>query len=141
MKRLTALVKPRAVDAVKDYFKSMGYPVLKMAYIRYDQQGASRSVFWRGEEYIVDLISHAKVEVILIDEDVDEVTGAIDNLLYEKNGNNNGEHEYALRLKSKVVQEDIATEKGRWVRMQPKEELKIDEQSEEKLLEITDVYA
>lgn len=140
MKRLTALVKPRAVDAVKDYFKLMGYPVLKMAYIRYDQQGASRSVFWRGEEYAVDLISHAKIEVILIEEDVDEVIGAIDSLLYEKNGNN-GEYEYALRLKSKVVQEDIATEKGRWVRMQPKEELKIGELSEEKLLEITDVYA
>ena len=36
----------------------------------------TRPVFWRGEEYIVDLISHAKVEVILVDEDVDEVIGA-----------------------------------------------------------------
>lgn len=139
MKRLTALVKPRTVDAVKDYFKSMGYPVLKMVYIKDDQQGATRSLFWRGEEYIVDLISHAKIEVILIDEDIDEVIGAIDNLLYEKDGNNRG-HEYALRLKSEVIQEGITTEKGRWVRMQPKEELKIDERPEEKLLEVTDVY-
>ena len=140
MKRLTALVKPRTVDAVKDYFKSMGYPVLKMAYIRDDRQSETRPVFWRGEEYIVDLISHAKVEVILVDEDVDEVIGAIDNLLYGKNGNS-GEYEYALRLKSEIIQEGIATEKGRWVRMQPKEELQIAERPVEKSLEVTEVYA
>lgn len=140
MKRLTALVKPRTVDAVKDYFKSIGYPVLKMAYIRDDRQNETRPVFWRGEEYIVDLISHAKVEVILVDEDVDEVIGAIDNLLYEKNGNS-GEYEYALQLKSKIIQEGITTEKGRWVRMQPKEELQIAERPVEKALEVTEVYA
>lgn len=138
MKRLTALVKPRAVDVVKDYFKSMGYPTLKIAYIRDDQQGATRSIFWRNDEYTVDLISHAKIEVILIDEDVDEVTGAIDNLLYEK-GESNKEYEYTLRLKSGATQEDIT--KGRWVRMQPKEEVKIDEMPGEKRLEIIDVYA
>lgn len=140
MKRLTALVKPRTVDAVKDYFKSIGYPVLKMAYIRDDRQSATRSVFWRDEEYIVDLISHAKVEVILVDEDVDEVIGTIDNLLYGKNGNS-GEYEYALQLKSEIIQEGITTEKGRWVRMQPKEGLQIAERPVEKSLELTEVYA
>lgn len=140
MKRVTALVKPRTVDAAKNYFKLMGYPVLKIAYIRDDQQGAARTVFWRGEEYVVDLISHAKIEVILIDEDVDDVVSNIDNLLYEKDGNN-GEYEYALRLKSEVIQEGVTTEKGRWVRMQPKEELNINEISEKKPLEVTDVYA
>ncbi len=139
MKRLTALVKPRSVDAIKDYFKSMGYPVLKIAYIRDDRQGATRSFFWRDEEYIVDLISHAKIEVILIDEDVDEVTGNIESLLYEKDGIS-GEYEYTLRLKSEVVQGEIAKGKGRWVKMQPKEEIKVDEMSEEKLLEVTDVH-
>ncbi|MCF6159283.1 MAG: hypothetical protein E3K32_12125 [wastewater metagenome] len=140
MKRVTALVKPRTVYAAKNYFKLMGYPVLKIAYIRDGQQSAARTVFWRGEEYVVDLISHAKIEVILIDEDVDEVVSNIDNLLYEKDGNN-GEYEYALRLKSEVIQEGVTTEKGRWVRMQPKEELNIDEIPEKKPLEVTDVYA
>lgn len=140
MKRLTALVKPRTVDAVKDYFKSMGYPVLKIGYIRNDQQNKTRSVFWRGEEYVVDLLSHAKVEVILTDEDVNEVIEDIDNLLYEKNGNR-GEYEYALRLKSAIIQEGIAAEKGRWVRMQPKEKLQIAEIPLEKSLEVTEVYA
>ena len=140
MKRLTALVKPRTVDALKDYFKAMGYPVLKIAHIRDDRQSATRSVFWRGVEYIVDLISHAKVEVILADEDVDEVIGAIDNLLYGKNGSK-GEYEYALRLKSEIIQNGITTEKGRWVRMQPKEELQIAERPVEKSLEVAEVYA
>ena len=45
MKRLTALVKPRTVDAVKDYFKAMGYPVLKMAYIGDARQNKNSACF------------------------------------------------------------------------------------------------
>lgn len=140
MKRLTALVKPRAIDVLKDYFKAMGYPVLKMTCIRDSRQSATRSVFWRGEEYIVDLISHTKIEVVLIDEDVDVVIGDMDNLLYGKNENGE-EYEYTLRLKSEIIQNGIATEKGRWVKMQPKEEIHIAERSIEKSLEVTEVYA
>lgn len=140
MKRVTALVKPRAVDALKDYFRAMGYPVLKITQIRDDRQSVDQTVFWRGEEYIVDLISHAKVEVILADDDVDEVVGSIDDFLYGKNGNR-GEYEYALSLKSGLIQEGAAAEKGRWVKMQPKKELQIVEKPEEKFLEVTEVYA
>src|SRR3989339_789564 len=50
MKRVTAYVKPMAVDTLGDYFDKIGYPVLKMC-IKDRNQVAARSIFWRNYEY------------------------------------------------------------------------------------------
>lgn len=120
MKKLTAFIKSRRVDTVRDHLRAMGYPVIKMAYIKDNWQDATRSIFWRDEEYIVDLITNVNIEVILKERDVEEAVRYISKFLYEKDGDNGG-YEYALRLKSGIIKEDVVT-KGRWVKMQPRQE-------------------
>lgn len=132
MKRLTAHIKPMTVDTVEDYFRRLGYPVLKMC-IKDNCQTTNRSIFWRGEEYIVDLIRNVKMEVLLEEKHVDEAVQNISNFLYEKD-ENNCEYEYALRLK-------LTTEKGRWVSMEPRHRPEKNSMvKESETLEVVDAY-
>lgn len=124
MKKVTAFVKPMGVHVLEDYFEKIGYPVLKMC-IKDHSQVATRSIFWRDDEYIVDLIKNVKIEVVLDEVVVDEAVQNISKFLYEEDGNS--EYEYALRLKSSLIKKNIITEEGRWVSMPPRQERAITE--------------
>lgn len=141
MKRVTAFIKPMAVDILGDYFDKIGYPVLKMC-IKDHNQVAARSIFWRDDEYIVDLIKNVKIEVVLEENVVDEAVQNISKYLYEEDGNN-FEYEYTFRLKSSMVKKNIITEDGRWVSLPPKQERVIPEEEPVtqrlEVLEIVDV--
>lgn len=142
MKRVTAFVKPMAVHILEDYFEKIGYPVLKMC-IKDHSQVAARSIFWRDEEYVVDLIKNVKIEVILDEKVVDEAVQNISKFLYEEDGNN-CEYEYALRLKSSMIKKNITTEDGRWASLPTKQERVIPEEEAVakrlEVLEIVDVF-
>lgn len=119
MKRVTAFIKPMAVHELEDYFEKIGYPVLRMC-IKDHSQVKARSIFWRDEEYIVELIKNVKIEVILEENVVDEAVQNISKFLYEDDGNN-CEYDYALRLKSSIIKKNLITKDGRWVVMPPKQ--------------------
>lgn len=137
MKRVTAFIKPMAVDILGDYFDRIGYPVLKMC-IKDHSQVATRSIFWRDDEYIVDLIKNVRIEVVLEENVVDEAVQHISKFLYEKDGNN--EYEFALRLKSSMVKKNIMTEDGRWTSLAPRQEQVItEEEPVAKQLEVLEI--
>ncbi len=137
MKRVTAFIKPMAVDILGDYFDRIGYPVLKMC-IKDHSQVATRSIFWRDDEYIVDLIKNVRIEVVLEENVVDEAVQYISKFLYEKDGNN--EYEFALRLKSSMVKKNIMTEDGRWTSLASRQEQVItEEEPVAKQLEVLEI--
>ena len=141
MKRVTAFVKPMSMHILEDYFERIGYPVLKMC-IKDDSQVAARSIFWRDEEYIVDVIKNIKIEVVLEENVVEDAVQNISKYLYEEDGSN-CKYDYALRLKSSMVKKNIMTEDGRWVSLPPKQKRVIQEEERfeqrQEVLEITDV--
>ena len=137
MKRVTAYVKPMAVDTLGDYFDKIGYPVLKMC-IKDRNQVAARSIFWRDDEYIVDLIKNVKIEVVLEEDVVNEAVQYISKFLYEDG--NNYEYEYVFRLKSSMVKKNIMTEDGRWTSLAPRQEQVItEEEFAAKQLEVLEI--
>ncbi|KHE92250.1 MAG: hypothetical protein K8F52_10365 [Candidatus Scalindua rubra] len=141
MKKITALIKPMALDGLEDYFERIGYPVLKLC-TKDDRQLAARTIFWRDEEYIVDLIKNVKIEVVLEEDVVEDAVQNISKHLYEKDGKGN-KFEYALRLKSSMVKDNIITEAGRWVSL-PQKRVRAAQEEEhvvpqQEVLEIMDV--
>ncbi|GJQ48406.1 nitrogen regulatory protein P-II-like protein [Candidatus Kuenenia stuttgartiensis] len=120
MKKISAFIKPGAVQILENYFGEIGHPVIK-TYIKDQDQIATRSVFWRDDEYVVDIIKNVKIEVVLEENAVDDALRNISRFLHEEDGNN-CEYEYALRLKSGIIKKDIITEDGRWVSLTPKQE-------------------
>ncbi|GAX59157.1 nitrogen regulatory protein PII [Candidatus Scalindua japonica] len=141
MKRVTAFIKPMALEILEDYFGKIGYPVLKMC-INDDTQVANRTLFWRDEEYLVDLIKNVKIEVILDENVVEEAVQNISKHLYKEDCND-CQYEYALRLKSSMVRDNIITKDGRWVSLPQRQEQLIQEQGpvaqQQEVLEIMDV--
>lgn len=141
MKKISAFIKPGAVQILENYFGERGHPVIK-TYIKDQDQIATRSVFWRDDEYVVDVIKNVKIEVVLEENAVDDALRNISRFLQGEEGNS-GEYEYALRLKSGIVKRDITTEDGRWVSLPPKRERIIQEgvpvAKQSEVLEVVDV--
>lgn len=141
MKRISAFIKPGAVQILENYFGERGYPVVK-TYIKDQDQVATRSVFWRNDEYVVEIIKHVKIEVVLEETAVDDALRNISRFLHEGVGNSD-EYEYALRLKPSIIKRDITTEDGRWVSLPPKRERIIKEgmpvAKQGEVLEVVDV--
>lgn len=141
MKRVTAFVKPMAVEILEEYFERIGYPVLKMC-IKDDTRVANRTIFWRDEEYLVDLIKNVKIEIILEENVVEEAVQNISEHLYKEDGDD-CKYDYALRLKSSMVKDNIITKDGRWVSLPQRKERIVQENEpaveQQGILEIMDV--
>ena len=71
MKKVEAIIRPDRLDAVMDGLTGIGYPGVTITEVR--GHGKQRGIKhqWRGNEYTVALIPKIKVEVVVLDEDVD----------------------------------------------------------------------
>jgi nitrogen regulatory protein P-II 1 len=74
---VTAVIKPHAVDAVKDALRGVGVAGLTVSEVRgFGRQGGHTETY-RGTEYTIDFVPKAKVEVLVDDPDVDKVVDTI----------------------------------------------------------------
>lgn len=77
MQLITAIIKPHALDAVKDALKSVGITGLTVSEVRgFGRQGGHNETY-RGTEYTIDFVPKAMVEVLVDDADVDKVVETI----------------------------------------------------------------
>lgn len=77
MQLITAVIKPHALDAVKDAVKSVGITGLTVSEVRgFGRQGGHTETY-RGTEYTIDFVPKAMVEVLVEDGDVDKIVDAI----------------------------------------------------------------
>jgi nitrogen regulatory protein P-II 1 len=77
MQLVTAVIKPHALDAVKDALKNVGVSGLTVSEVRgFGRQGGHTETY-RGTEYTIDFVPKAKVEVLVDDGDVDKVVDTI----------------------------------------------------------------
>ncbi len=77
MQLVTAIIKPHALDAVKDALKAAGVSGLTVSEVKgFGRQGGHTETY-RGTEYSIDFVPKAKVEVIVDDADTAAVVDAI----------------------------------------------------------------
>jgi nitrogen regulatory protein P-II 1 len=77
MELITAVIKPHALDAVKDALKGIGVNGITVSEVKgFGRQGGHTETY-RGTEYTVDFVPKVKVEVLADSTDVDKVVDAI----------------------------------------------------------------
>lgn len=77
MRLITAIIKPHALDAVKDALDAAGVHGLTVSQVQgYGRQRGHKEVY-RGAEYQVDFVPKLRVEVVVDAADADRVVAAV----------------------------------------------------------------
>ena len=77
MQLITAVVKPHALDAVKDAVKAKGVQGITVTEVRGFGRQSGHTEVYRGTEYTINFVPKIKIEVAVDDRVVDEVVDAI----------------------------------------------------------------
>ena len=77
MQLVTAVIKPHAIDGVKDALKAKGVQGITVSEVKgFGRQGGHTETY-RGAEYTIDFVPKIKVEVVAEEADVDTVVDTI----------------------------------------------------------------
>ena len=77
MQLVTAIIKPYALDAVKDALKGAGVAGLTVSEVRGFGRQSGHTETYRGTEYTIEFVPKAKVEVLVDEMDADKVIDTI----------------------------------------------------------------
>ena len=77
MKKIEAIIRPAKVEAVREALKAVGYSGLAMTEVQGHGKQLGTTQQWRGEQYHLDLLPKIKVELVVQDKDVTNITAAI----------------------------------------------------------------
>jgi len=77
MKKIEAVIKPFKLEDVKDALADMGITGMTVSEVKGYGRQKGHSELYRGAEYVVDFLPKIKMEMIVDDEDVDQVTSTI----------------------------------------------------------------
>ena len=78
MKKLEAIIKPFKLDEVKDKLIEAGIKGITATEVKGFGRQKGHTELYRGAEYVVDFLPKIKLEIILLDEQVEE---AIDTIM------------------------------------------------------------
>src|SRR6202044_996005 len=79
MKKIEAIIQPHKLEEVREALKSIGVDGMTISEVRGHGRQKGHKETYRGMEYKVDLLPKVKVELVVPDGRLDEVTGAIAN--------------------------------------------------------------
>ncbi len=79
MKKIEAIIKPFRLDDVKDRLTAVGVAGLTISEVRGFGRQKGKSERYRGSEYVVEFVPKVKIEVIVPDDRVERVVGAIED--------------------------------------------------------------
>ena len=77
MKKIEAIIQPFKLDEVKEALQAIGVEGMTISEVRGHGRQKGHKEVYRGQEYTVDLLPKVKIEVVVGDGRVDEVTRAI----------------------------------------------------------------
>jgi len=77
MKRVEAIIKPFKLEDVKDALAEIGIEGMTVSEVKGYGRQKGHSELYRGAEYVVDFLPKIKMEMIIDDKDVEQVTAAI----------------------------------------------------------------
>lgn len=79
MKKITAMIKPFRLDAVREALADVGVQGMTVSEVKGFGRQKGHTEIYRGAEYEVDFLPKIKIEVVLPDELVERATEAIKN--------------------------------------------------------------
>ena len=74
MKKIEAVIQPHKLDQVKEALKAIGVDGMTISEVRGHGRQKGHKEVYRGMEYDVDLLPKVKVELVVPDNRLDEVT-------------------------------------------------------------------
>jgi nitrogen regulatory protein P-II 1 len=77
MKKIEAIIQPHKLDEVKEALKSISVDGMTITEVRGHGRQKGHKEVYRGLEYQVDLLPKVKIELVIPDERLDEVTRLI----------------------------------------------------------------
>ena len=77
MKRVEAVIKPFKLEDVKDALAEIGVTGMTVSEVKGYGRQKGHSELYRGAEYVVDFLPKIKMEMIIDEKDVEQVTAAI----------------------------------------------------------------
>ena len=77
MKRITAIIKPFKLDAVREELATLGVSGMTVTEVKGFGRQKGHTELYRGAEYVVDFIPKTKIEIVLADDLVDDGVEAI----------------------------------------------------------------
>jgi nitrogen regulatory protein P-II 2 len=79
MKLITAIIKPFKLDDVRDALSELGVQGMTVTEVRGVGRQKGHTELYRGAEYVIDLLPKVKLEVAVVDEQLEPVIEAIRN--------------------------------------------------------------
>ncbi len=79
MKKVEAIIKPFKLDEVKEALQEIGVQGLSVLEAKGFGRQKGHTELYRGAEYVVDFLPKVKIEVVVDDDLLDQVTEAIVN--------------------------------------------------------------
>lgn len=77
MKKIEAIIKPFALDTVKEALNSCGITGMTLSEVKGYGRQKGHTEIYRGAEYVVDFIPKVKIELVVDDDLTEKVTDCI----------------------------------------------------------------
>jgi nitrogen regulatory protein P-II 1 len=77
MKKIEAIIQPFKLDEVKEALQAIGIEGMSISEMRGHGRQKGHKEVYRGQEYTVDLLPKVKIELVISDSRVDEVTRTV----------------------------------------------------------------
>lgn len=77
MKKIEAIIQPFKLNDVRDALKNIGVDGVTVSEVRGHGRQKGHKEVYRGMEYDVDLLPKVKLEMVVADARVEEITGAL----------------------------------------------------------------
>ena len=77
MKRITAIIKPFKLDAVREELGTLGVAGMTVTEVKGFGRQKGHTELYRGAEYVVDFIPKVKLEIVVADASLDDCIEAI----------------------------------------------------------------
>lgn len=82
MMKLEAIIRPSKLDDVKDALDEIGVKGITVISVMGAGKQRGRTQYYRGQEYVVNLLDKTKIEVVVADETMESVVEAITKAAY-----------------------------------------------------------
>jgi nitrogen regulatory protein P-II 1 len=77
MKKIEAIIQPHKLDEVKEALKAIGVDGMTISEVRGHGRQKGHKEVYRGMEYEIDLLPKVKVELVIPDSRLDEITRSL----------------------------------------------------------------
>lgn len=77
MTKIEAIIRPGKLDDVKEALDDLGVKGITVINVMGAGKQRGRTQYYRGQEYVVNLLDKTKIETVVADEAVEEVVAAI----------------------------------------------------------------